>query len=70
MAIQKERRAAKYLDNDPRAELLKYADKTDGGVFTNAWAKTQPKTVLASKTLEQEAIDLRKADEDYLKNNN
>ncbi len=65
--IQKERKAAKYLDKDARAELLKYADQS-GGVFTSAWSQTQPKPILATKTLEQEAIDLKKADEEYLKN--
>eukprot|EP00938_MAST-03A_sp_MAST-3A-sp1_P002984 g2984.t1 len=69
MKIQKERRAAKFLDKDPRAQLLKYASEKNDGVFTSAWSDTQPKTVLATKTLEQEEIDLKKADEDYLKNN-
>lgn len=35
-------------EEDPRAALLKYADKAaNDPMFTNAWSKTQPKTIYA-----------------------
>ena len=52
-----------------RKELLKYEERTKNNQeFTSAWVKTQPKTILMARTAEQEAIDVRKADEEYLKN--
>ena len=56
-----ERRAAKFLDADPRAQLLKMPPRRRMG-SSQVHKKTQPKPVLATKTLEQEAIDLKKAD--------
>lgn len=67
--IVKERKAEKYLDANARKELLKYEERTKNNQeFTSAWVKTQPKTILMARTAEQEAIDVRKADEEYLKN--
>lgn len=41
-------------EEDPREALLKYADKArDDPMFTNAWAKTQPKTVYAEVSDEE-----------------
>ncbi|KAI4134294.1 MAG: hypothetical protein LQ347_001640 [Umbilicaria vellea] len=42
-------------DEDPREALLKYADKAkDDPLFTNAWAHTQPKTIYAELSDEEE----------------
>lgn len=66
--VEKERRASKYLDKDPRAELLKYAASASANKeFTSAWSTSQPKPILANRTVEQEAIDLKKSEEEYLK---
>jgi len=36
-------------EEDPREALLKYAEKADKDpIFTNAWKKTQPKTIYAN----------------------
>lgn len=57
-----------YLDKDARAELLKFAHTTkeDDNAFTGAWANTTTKFM--ARTAEQEALDVKKADEEYLKN--
>ena len=42
-------------DEDPREALLKYAEKAENDpMFTNAWAKTQPKTLYAEVSDEEE----------------
>lgn len=42
-------------DEDPRAALLKYADKAQNDtMFTNAWKTTQPKTIYAELSDEEE----------------
>lgn len=42
-------------NEDPREALLKYADKaTNDPIFTNAWKQTQPKTVYAELSDEEE----------------
>ena len=42
-------------DEDPREALLKYADKAEKDpMFTNAWKKTQPKTLYADISDEEE----------------
>ena len=42
-------------EEDPRAALLKYADKAEKDpIFTNAWSKTQPKTIYADLSDEEE----------------
>ena len=42
-------------DEDPREALLKYADKAkDDPMFTNAWKETQPKTIYADVSDEEE----------------
>ena len=42
-------------DEDPREALLKYAEKAEKDpMFTNAWAKTQPKTLYAEISDEEE----------------
>ena len=42
-------------DEDPREALLKYADKAEKDpMFTNAWKKTQPKTIYADVSDEEE----------------
>ncbi|KAH8702459.1 WD repeat protein [Talaromyces proteolyticus] len=50
-------------DEDPRAALLKYADKAQKDpIFTKAWAKTQPKTIYADiSDEEEERPDKKKA---------
>ncbi|KAF2092564.1 WD repeat protein [Rhizodiscina lignyota] len=45
-------------DEDPRAALLKYADKAKNDpMFTNAWKDTQPKTIYAELSDEEEGSD-------------
>ena len=42
-------------DEDPREALLRYADKAEKDpVFTNAWKRTQPKTIYAELSEEEE----------------
>lgn len=41
-------------NEDPREALLRYADKADDPMFTKAWAKTQPKTVYADVSDDEE----------------
>ena len=42
-------------EEDPRAALLKYADKAQNDpIFTNAWSRTQPKTIYADLSDEDE----------------
>jgi WD repeat-containing protein 70 len=42
-------------EEDPREALLKYADKaTKDPIFTNAWSKTQPKTIYADLSDEED----------------
>ncbi|KAK2766094.1 WD repeat-containing protein 70 [Arachnomyces sp. PD_36] len=42
-------------EEDPREALLKYADKAEKDpMFTNAWSKTQPKTIYADLSDEEE----------------
>jgi WD repeat-containing protein 70 len=50
-------------DEDPREALLRYADKAkDDPMFTRAWAKTQPKTIYAELSDdEDEEPDKKKA---------
>ena len=52
-------------DEDPREALLKYADKAEKDpMFTNAWKHTQPKTIyaeLSGDEDEQEAPDKKRA---------
>ncbi|MCJ1337807.1 hypothetical protein MMC09_003091 [Bachmanniomyces sp. S44760] len=50
-------------DEDPREALLKYADKAkDDPMFTNAWKQTQPKTLYAELSdEEEEGPDKKKA---------
>ena len=48
-------------EEDPREALLKYADKAkDDPMFTNAWAKTQPKTIYADVSDEEDEPDKKK----------
>jgi WD40 repeat protein len=48
-------------DEDPRAALLKYADKAEKDpLFTNAWKETQPKTLYADVSDEEEEPDKKK----------
>lgn len=48
-------------DEDPREALLKYADKASKDrMFTNAWAETQPKTLYAELSDEDEEPDKKK----------
>jgi len=52
-------------DEDPRAALLKYAEKAEKDpLFTNAWSKTQPVTIYSSREEdedeEEEATDRSK----------
>ena len=52
---------ARMLHEDPREALLKYADKAQSDpVFTKAWQKTQPKTVYADASDEEEGPDKKK----------
>lgn len=45
-------------DEDPREALLKYADKAKNDpMFTNAWKHTQPKTIYADLSDEEEEED-------------
>ena len=46
----------KHLMADPRKELLKYNESSKGApdLFGNAYAKTQPQTLLAAQTFEEE----------------
>ena len=45
-------------DEDPREALLKYADKAEKDpMFTNAWKQTQPKTLYAELSDEEEEED-------------
>jgi WD40 repeat protein len=49
-------------DEDPREALLKYADKaTKDKMFTNAWAETQPKTIYAELSDEEDEPEKKKA---------
>ena len=49
-------------DEDPREALLKYADKAEKDpMFTKAWSKTQPKTIYAEVSDEEEEPDKKKA---------
>ena len=49
-------------DEDPREALLKYADKAEKDpMFTKAWSKTQPKTIYANVSDEEEEPDKKKA---------
>jgi hypothetical protein len=42
-------------DEDPREALLRYADKAEKDpLFTNAWKETQPKTIYADLSDEEE----------------
>ncbi|KAG7005223.1 hypothetical protein G7Y79_00021g050900 [Physcia stellaris] len=48
-------------DEDPREALLKYAEKAEKDpMFTNAWKKTQPKTLYADISDEEEEPDKKK----------
>lgn len=48
-------------DEDPREALLKYAEKAEKDpMFTNAWKKTQPKTLYADVSDEEEEPDKKK----------
>ncbi|KAK0858233.1 hypothetical protein LTR03_000242 [Friedmanniomyces endolithicus] len=48
-------------DEDPREALLKYADKAKNDpVFTNAWRTTQPRTIYAEVSDEEEAPEKKK----------
>ena len=48
-------------DEDPRAALLKYADKAQKDpLFTNAWKETQPKTVYAELSDEEDEPETKK----------
>ena len=48
-------------EEDPREALLKYADKaTKDPMFTNAWKQTQPKTLYADLSDEEEAPQTKK----------
>jgi WD repeat-containing protein 70 len=48
-------------EEDPREALLKYADKAKNDpMFTNAWAKTQPKTIYAEVSDGEEEPDRKK----------
>lgn len=48
-------------EEDPREALLKYADKAkDDPMFTRAWSKTQPKTVYADVSDDDEASSRKK----------
>ena len=48
-------------DEDPRAALLKYADKAEKDpLFTNAWKETQPKTIYAELSDEEEVPEKKK----------
>ena len=57
------------LEEDPREEILKYAEKAKEGtqLVGRAYAKTAPVTPFLAKTLEQEMEDLKKMEEDILK---
>ena len=57
-----QRKDDKYLDKDPRAELLKYSDNKYGpGEYVDAaYAKTQPEKKFMEKSLEQEAEDVKR----------
>ncbi|KAI4103412.1 MAG: hypothetical protein L6R37_003851 [Teloschistes peruensis] len=45
-------------DEDPREALLKYAEKAEREpMFTNAWRKTQPKTIYAEVSDEEEGAE-------------
>ncbi|KAK5677409.1 hypothetical protein LTS10_009979 [Elasticomyces elasticus] len=49
-------------DEDPREALLKYADKAKSDpLFTNAWRTTQPKTIYAELSDEEEEPDKKKS---------
>ncbi|KAF2484545.1 WD repeat protein [Neohortaea acidophila] len=49
-------------DEDPREALLKYADKAKNDpLFTNAWKETQPKTIYAELSDDEEEPDTKKA---------
>ena len=51
-------------EQDPREALLKYADGTS--YTERAYAKTQPKAVLAAQTAEQEAVDAAAEEQRFL----
>ena len=49
-------------DEDPREALLKYADKAEKDpMFTKAWSKTQPKTIYADVSDDEEEPEKKKA---------
>ncbi|KAI9718994.1 MAG: hypothetical protein M1828_006370 [Chrysothrix sp. TS-e1954] len=49
-------------DEDPREALLKYADKAaKEPMFTNAWSKTQPKTIYADLSDNEQEPDAKRA---------
>ena len=49
-------------DEDPREALLKYAEKAEKEpMFTNAWKKTQPKTIYAELSDNEEGPNKKKA---------
>lgn len=45
---------SRMREEDPREALLKYANKEGEKQFTSAWAKTQPKTIYADLSEEEE----------------
>lgn len=48
-------------DEDPREALLKYSEKAEKDrMFTNAWAKTQPKTIYAELSDDEEEPEKKK----------
>jgi WD repeat-containing protein 70 len=48
-------------EEDPRAALLKYADKAkEDPMFTSAWSKTQPKTIYAELSDDEDAPEKKK----------
>ena len=49
-------------DEDPRDALLRYADKAEKDpMFTNAWKQTQPKTIYAELSEDEDEPDKKKA---------
>jgi hypothetical protein len=58
--IVEQRTKDRYLDQDPRAELLKYEEQTKANPYwvDQAYAATQPVKLLAEKTAQQEKEDL------------
>ncbi|KAB8349651.1 hypothetical protein FH972_023670 [Carpinus fangiana] len=61
-AVTKHIPLSSMRDEDPREALLKYSEKADKDrMFTNAWAKTQPKTIYAELSDDDEEPDKKKA---------